>query len=209
MVKSASLNFDGIFRENINTKRRFPSVKVISGIIGRCWISPCNNREIAQKLCVSDGVISEAINNHLKSSNLIILEPISEGDKRVHNNINFSSLVEYLSSLSDFKGDKDSVVRAIVKNREAIGKSFLESFVLEDKYAKGLKRVKKLYETIPEMILFLILSLDRRSITQNKSYYQFLKSVYKSIIWKAEEEFPELTYVWSGMTWFMIDLGEV
>ena len=94
---------DEIFKPKSLTKKGVPSIKVIAGIIGICWIKPMKNREIANKLSVSDAVISDAVNNHLKKAEVLIIEP-SSSEKRFKNNLNFSGIVEYLSKVSDWRG---------------------------------------------------------------------------------------------------------
>ena len=103
------LKLHEIFKNKPNIKRGVPSVKVIAGIIGMCWISPCKNRQIAKKIGVSDSVISEAINNHLLESKLIIPDESIPNQKRISYTINFIGLIDYLADLmrNDFKGRKE------------------------------------------------------------------------------------------------------
>ena len=203
-----TVKLEEIFKEKSLIRRRIPSVKVISGIIGRCWISPCKNRDIATEIGVSDGVISEAINNHLKESNVLIIEP-DKVLKRFNNTINFEGLIDHFNELvkHEFKGDQKKIVQVVRKNRTAVGKSFLASFVGDESYRRGLSKVRKLYQTIPELLFLLILSLDA-SAPNNRTYLHFLRCIYKAIMLKAQDEYPELVYVWSGMTWFMMEFED-
>lgn len=207
-MKEMTVKLEEIFKEKSLIKRGIPSVKVISGIIGKCWISPCKNREIATEIGVSDGVISEAINNHLKKSNVIIIEPDKEL-KRFNNTVNFEGLIDYFAELvkHEFKGDKKEIVQVVRRNRTAVGKSFLASFVGNQAYSRGLSKVRKLYQTIPELLFLLVLSLDA-SAPNNGTYLHFLRCIYKAIMLKAQDEYPELVYVWSGMTWFMMEFED-
>ncbi len=194
---------DEIFKPKSLTKKGVPSIKIVAGIIGNCWIKPMKNREIANKLSVSDAVISDAVNNHLKRAEVLVIEP-SSSEKRFKNNLNFLGIVEYFSEISDWKGDQNEIVSAILFNRKSVGKSFIDSFVLGKAYEYGLNKVSHLYKTIPELLFLLIMSLDATA-PKNQVYLHFLRSVYRSIMLKAQEDHPELVYVWSGLTWFMMD----
>ncbi len=200
------LKLDEMFKEKLPTKRGTMSVKVISGILGKCWSSPCKNRDIAQTLNVSDGVISEAINNHLKAARII--EFLPEKGKRFNNSINFKELIAYFFSLirdyescEKFDVEEEEILKIVIKNRSQVGEFFLNVFVLENTYDSGLRIVRNLYETIPELLLLLILSFDEEA-SSNPKYVRFLRCVYKALALKVEKNNPilaNITFNWFNM----------
>ncbi|MHA1227913.1 MAG: hypothetical protein ACTSPV_14295 [Candidatus Hodarchaeales archaeon] len=195
------LNLDVIFKGHEKSNRGVPSLKVVGGIIGRCWIAPALNREIANEIGVSDSVISEAIKNHLIHSKLIIPYKERPESKRTRYTINFISIIDYFTKISNFQGRKESLLYLIMNNRAAVGKSFLDSLILGDTYQRGLKKMKNLYETTPELLILLILSLDRTA-TKHSEYITFLRGLYDAILEKLETNEPELLYTWNGLLWF-------
>ncbi|MHA1971712.1 MAG: hypothetical protein ACTSW1_01895 [Candidatus Hodarchaeales archaeon] len=195
------LNLDVIFKAHERPNRGVPSLKVIGGVIGCTWMAPALNREIANELGVSDSVVSEAIQNHLIPSKLIIPYKATPESKRVRYNVNFISIIDYFTEITNFRGRKENLLYIIMNNRVVVGKSFLESLILNDSYKRGLKKLKNLYETVPELLILLILSLDRTA-TKHSEYIGFLRGIYDIILEKLENENPELLYTWHGLLWF-------
>ncbi|MFX0173531.1 MAG: ArsR/SmtB family transcription factor [Candidatus Hodarchaeota archaeon] len=181
-----------------------PSLKVVSAIIGKCWMSFCTSSEIAKVLGVSHPTISHALRTSLEPSGLIEVRPDMEGRRQFYNHLNLEVVINSLlkfSALNLSTKDKKELFLYLWKNREAVGHLFLETYVLHESYEKGLWHVRKLYETIPELLLLLILSLYRQIDAVNELYLQFLATLYTRIITKVEREYPQLAYVWFGFLW--------
>jgi DNA-binding transcriptional regulator GbsR (MarR family) len=192
--------------DNINTvkkKRRrvIPSLKVIVGIIGVCWESPSTNGEIARSLGVTDSVISEAIKGRLFDSNLLLKAQSQLSKKSYYYTINFSGIIDYITDHFKVKltGDKETLKEILLRNREIVADRLLW-FVTDSTYEKSLRKVRHVYETIPELLLLLILSLDPNVEKNNVEYCQFLREFHRGIFEKYEEESP-LIHVWSGFLW--------
>ena len=197
--------FDEEDKEGKKRKRGVPSIKVVAGIIGLCWISPKKNREIAKAIGVSDSVISEAMNSYFLNSNLIVVDRSDPKRKRLSYTVNFIGLIDYLTELmgDSFTGRKEEILYIIMNNRANVGRTFLENFVLNETYKKGLAKVRFLYEAIPELLILLILSVDATA-PRNKVYTHFLQCLYKTISRKYENKEP-LLFVWSGFLWFVLE----
>ncbi len=192
-------------KEGKKRKRGVPSIKVVAGVIGLCWMSPKKNREIAKAIGVSDSVISEAINSYFLQSNLIVVDRSDPKKKRVSYTVNFIGLVDYLTELmgNSFTGRKEEILYTIMNNRVNVGRTFLENFVLNEAYKKGLAKVRFLYEAIPELLILLVLSVDATA-PRNKEYINFLQCMYEAISRKYENKEP-LLFVWSGLLWFILE----
>ncbi|MFX0170324.1 MAG: ArsR/SmtB family transcription factor [Candidatus Hodarchaeota archaeon] len=181
-----------------------PSLKVVSAIIGKCWINFCTSSEIAKVLGVSQATISHALRSALEPSGLIEVRPDMEGRRRFYNHLNLegliTSLLEFLPLTLSSK-ELQELFLYFWKNREAVGHLFLETYVLHEMYERGLWYVRKLYETIPELLLLLILSLYRQVDTINELYLQFLAAFSTGIKKKVDRDYPQLAYVWVDFLW--------
>ena len=204
------LEMDRIFgKEPVNNdksakkKRRrvIPSLKVMVGIIGVCWESPSTNGEIARSLGVTDSVISEAIKGRLLDSNLLLKDSKYLSKKSFNYTINFSGIIDYITNHFEVNltGDKEDLKEILLVNREIVADRLLW-FVTDSTYEKSLRKVRHVYETIPELLLLLILSLDPNVEDNNVEYCQFLREFHRGIFEKYEEESP-LIHVWSGFLW--------
>ncbi|MFX0172583.1 MAG: hypothetical protein ACFE9L_11745 [Candidatus Hodarchaeota archaeon] len=189
--------FDGRIAKNP------PSLRIISGIIGRCWIECCRSPELSKLLGVSQSTISFAINNHLQPSELIYIKPDASGKRRFYNHLNFEALVKYFIDFSNLElSEKETkeILDFIQSHSKKVGELFLEEYVLNGMYEQGLWYVRNLYEKIPELLILMILSLYGE-ITEselNKTFLYFLKAFYREIMKKIVNCNPKLEYVWIG-----------
>ncbi len=182
-------------------RRVIPSLKVTVGIIGVCWESPSTNGEIARSLGVTDSVISEAIKGRLFDSKLLLKDESYLSKKSFHYTINFSGIIDYITNHFEVTPsiDNENIKEILMMNREIVADRLLW-FVTDSTYEKSLRKVRHVYETIPELLLLLILSLDPNVENNNVEYCQFLREFHRGIFEKYKEESP-LIHVWSGFLW--------
>ncbi len=182
-------------------RRVIPSLKVIVGIIGVCWESPSTNGEIARSLGVTDSVISEAIKGRLFDSHLLLKDESYMNKRSFYYTINFSGIVDYITNHFEIQlnTDKENLLDIILMNRKIVADRLLW-FVTDSTYEKSLRKVRDVYETIPELLLLFILSLDPNVEKNNVDYCQFLREFHRGIFEKYEDESP-LIHVWSGFLW--------
>ncbi|MFX0063898.1 MAG: hypothetical protein ACFFC7_17145 [Candidatus Hermodarchaeota archaeon] len=181
--------------------KRSPSLKIVSGILGRCWIGCCQSPEISQLLGISPSTISFAMRNHLQPSGVIVIKPDLGGKRRFYNHLNFVPLIKFVLNYSDLVFSERDIRRLktfILSYSQKVGTLFLEKYVLNETYEKGLWYVRNVYEKIPKLLIFFILSLYREVSETDPIFLRFLKGFHAGIMKKVETHYPKVGYVWIG-----------